>query len=67
MQVNIGNAERALRLVLGIVLVALPFLAGLSSLWTWVSVIVGLVLVVTGAVRFCPLWALLGIGKGDRE
>ncbi|ABL72766.1 MULTISPECIES: YgaP family membrane protein [Paracoccus] len=67
MQINIGSAERALRLILGIVLVALPFLAGLSALWTWVSVIVGLVLVVTGVVRFCPIWALLGIRTGGRE
>ncbi|UFS68375.1 DUF2892 domain-containing protein (plasmid) [Paracoccus denitrificans] len=67
MQINIGSAERALRLILGIVLVALPFLVGLSALWTWVSVIAGLVLVVTGVVRFCPIWALLGIRTGGRE
>ncbi|RDW12161.1 YgaP family membrane protein [Paracoccus thiocyanatus] len=67
MQINIGTAERALRLVLGVVLVLLPFLAGLSTLWTWVSVIVGLVLVVTGLVRFCPVWAMLGIRTGGRE
>ncbi|SIQ58743.1 Protein of unknown function [Paracoccus thiocyanatus] len=67
MQINIGTAERALRLILGVVLVLLPFLAGLSTLWTWVSVIVGLVLVVTGLVRFCPVWAMLGIRTGGRE
>ncbi|QRZ14383.1 DUF2892 domain-containing protein (plasmid) [Paracoccus methylovorus] len=67
MQINIGSTERALRLILGVVLVLLPFLTALSMLWTWVSVIAGLVLVVTGVVRFCPLWAMLGICTAGRK
>ncbi len=67
MQINIGSTERALRLILGVVLVLLPFLTALSMLWTWVSVIAGLVLVVAGVVRFCPLWAMLGICTAGRK
>lgn len=62
MQINIGTNERIARLILGALLVVLPWLAGLSPLWTWISVIVGLVLLVTGAIRFCPVWRILGIG-----
>ncbi|SEH69398.1 YgaP family membrane protein [Paracoccus alkenifer] len=61
MQANIGNTERIVRLIVGVVLVLLPFLTGFAPVWTWVSVIVGLVLVGTAAVRFCPLWKILGI------
>lgn len=63
MQINIGTSERIARLILGAVLVVLPWLDGFSVLWTWISVIVGLVLLVTGAIRFCPVWRMLGIGS----
>lgn len=62
MQINIGTPERIARLILGAVLLVLPWLAGFSVLWTWISVIVGLVLLITGAIRFCPVWRMLGIG-----
>ncbi len=61
MQANIGYTERIARLVAGVVLVLLPFLLGWAATWTWVSVIVGLVLIGTAAIRFCPVWKLLGI------
>lgn len=61
MQANIGNTERIARLIAGVVLVLLPFLFSFTTAWTWVSVIVGLVLIGTAAIRFCPVWKLLGI------
>ncbi|VDC23445.1 YgaP family membrane protein [Pseudogemmobacter humi] len=62
MQINIGTPERIARLILGVVLVVLPWLAQFPPLWTWVSVIAGVVMLVTGAIRFCPVWRILGIG-----
>lgn len=67
MQINIGSPERIIRLVLGIILLLLPFIAGFTTGWTWVSVILGLVLIVTGLLRFCPAWAVLGIRTGGRR
>ncbi len=67
MQINIGTPERLIRLILGIVLVVIPFIFGFPLLWTWVCVIVGLVLVVTGALRFCPAWAIFGIDTGGTK
>lgn len=65
MTVNIGSTARLLRVIAGIVLALLPFLSGLAlfanPVWTWVSVIVGLVLIATGLLRFCPAYTLLGI------
>lgn len=67
MQINIGTPERLVRLILGVVLVVIPFIFGFATLWTWISVIVGLVLVVTGALRFCPAWSIFGINtKGGK-
>ncbi len=57
MKPNLGNIERAIRGVLGLVFV------GLAALGTvgWWGYVVGVILVGTAAVSFCPLWAVLGI------
>ncbi len=64
MPCNIGTADRAIRLVLGLVLVLLPLLTGFAAgtawLW-WAALIVGLVMLATAGTRFCPLYTLLGI------
>lgn len=67
MQINIGTPDRIIRLVLGIVLVLLPFVASLTTLWTWVSVVVGIVLVLTAVLRFCPAYSILGIRTGGEK
>ncbi len=63
MTANVGNIDRLFRLVLGVILVAAPFVTGLAifsgTLGTVISVIVGLVLLGTSAIKFCPLYRLL--------
>jgi hypothetical protein len=65
MRFNVGTPDRIARIVIGAVLVLLPFLSGLAlfanPLWLWASVGIGAVLVVTAVVRFCPLYAVLGL------
>ncbi|KIN73488.1 YgaP family membrane protein [Sulfitobacter guttiformis] len=62
---NLGTVDRAFRLVLGIVLLALPFMSGLalfeSVAATIVSVIAGLIMIGTSAMKFCPLYRIFGI------
>ncbi len=55
MTTNIGTVDRMLRLVLGIVLIVLA-LAGTIGIWGWL----GLVLVGTAFLKFCPAYALFG-------
>jgi len=65
MTANIGTIDRMARLALGILLLVLPFVSGMalfaSGVATAVSVIVGLVLVGTSAMKFCPMYRILGI------
>lgn len=65
MKANVGTIDRGLRFILGIVLIALPFVGGMevfaSSTATAVSVIVGAVMLLTSALKFCPLYRILGI------
>ncbi len=65
MSVNVGTLDRLLRFVVGLALVIAPF-AGNIALFQGatamaVSVAVGAVLIVTAALRICPLYALLGM------
>lgn len=53
---NEGITDRIVRVVLGIVLLALVFVGPK----TWLG-LVGLVPLVTGLVGFCPLYRLLGM------
>ena len=62
---NIGTADRVIRLIVGIILIASPWLFQ-SQIWQnpimlWAIPIVGIVLAATGLVRFCPLYRLLGV------
>lgn len=57
---NMGNADRAIRAIVGIVLLILAF-TSLAGTWAWVAGIVGAVLLATAAMGSCPPYALLGI------
>jgi hypothetical protein len=62
---NIGTVDRALRILLGVVLLAAPFVSGMALFaagWaTALSVVVGLVMLGTATLRFCPLYTLVGV------
>ena len=53
---NIGGIERIVRIVAGLVLVALAA-TGVVGVWGWI----GVVPMVTGLIGWCPPYSLLGI------
>ena len=53
---NEGTIDRALRIIVGLVLLYLAF-TGQYTPWTWI----GVVPLLTGLVGFCPLYRLLGM------
>ena len=56
MTVNVGTLDRIARIVVGLVLLSLIFV-GPKSLWG----LVGLVLLVTGILKWCPLYSVFGL------
>ncbi len=56
MKCNSGGIDRALRVVVGLVLIGLAA-TGTVGVWGWI----GVVPLVTGAVGFCPAYTLLGM------
>jgi len=53
---NIGNLDRVIRLIIGVIGVSLVFV-GPQTIWGWL----GLVPLLTGLINFCPLYKLLGL------
>ncbi len=56
MKINEGTADRGIRIVVGLVLVALVFI-GPKTAWGWL----GLLPLLTGISGWCPAYSLLGI------
>ena len=61
MTCNVGGIERGIRIVVGLMLVALGLFGGMPTAAAWALGIIGGVATVTGAVGFCPAWTLFGI------
>ena len=65
MTANLGSFDRLLRAILGLVLIVAPLL-NVPAIWSnpllaYAAMAVGLVLVLTALVRFCPLYRILGL------
>jgi len=58
MKVNVGTIDRFVRIATGIALIAL---AALGTIGPWGYI--GVVLVLTGLLRVCPAYSLLGLNS----
>lgn len=55
-KINVGNIDRIIRIVAGVILIALT-LGGYIGPWGWI----GVVPVLTGLFRFCPAYLPFGL------
>jgi hypothetical protein len=58
MKINVGKADQIVRIILGLILISLFFIleGGLRYIG-----LVGIVLLLTATIKFCPLYTLLGV------
>ena len=59
---NEGTGDRVIRIVVGLVLIALVF-TGPRTAWGWL----GLVPLLTGVLGFCPMYATRSISTAPRR
>lgn len=62
MKLNVGGIDRILRIVVGLALIGAT-LAGMLPVWGWI----GVVPLVTGLFKFCPLYSILGMNTCPME
>jgi hypothetical protein len=58
MKVNEGTIDRVLRVIAGLALITLAA-TGTIGVWGWI----GVLLLVTGAIGFCPAYTILGMNS----
>ncbi len=59
--VNESSLDRIIRVVAGLLLLALSLLGVVTGALGTVLLVIGAILLITGVVGFCPLYALLRI------
>jgi hypothetical protein len=58
---NESTIDRVIRIVLGLALVALAVTGVVAAPWTYIVWAVAAIALITGAVGFCPLYAIFRV------
>ncbi|MBW7889039.1 MAG: DUF2892 domain-containing protein [Bacteroidetes bacterium] len=61
MKKNIGSVEKPIRILLGLLITSLAFW-GPETPWAYL----GLILVVTGFINYCPVWHAVGVNTNKK-
>jgi hypothetical protein len=61
MKKNMGNADRAIRVVIAILIAVLYFTNVISGTLALVLIFLAAVFVLTSLISFCPLYSLIGV------
>ena len=67
MKPNMGTLDRTIRAIVGIALIALWSFDLLQGVPAIIALAVGVVLLLTALLRWCPPYSLLGINTGARD
>ena len=57
---NMGSVDRTLRIIVGLALLSLIFILDGNARWLG---LIGIVLILTAAVKWCPIYSVFSIGK----
>jgi len=63
---NVGSLDRVVRIIFGIILLAVFAIGAVASPWSYLVALIGLILLVTGALGTCMLYSLVGLNTADK-
>jgi ABC-type uncharacterized transport system permease subunit len=58
---NVGKIDRAARIILGIIILYIFMASMVATPWSYLVLLIGLILLATGIVGSCPLYSILGM------
>ncbi len=64
---NMNTIDRALRIVLAVVLGYLIFNGTLIGIWAWVLGILAVIFLLTSLLGFCPTYTVIGVSTLEEE
>lgn len=62
MHANVGGIDRTMRIVIGSLLLLVSMTSNAIGLWG----VLGMIPIVSGFMRFCPLYAVIGVSTCKR-
>jgi len=63
---NVGKTDRIARIIIGIILLGVGIF-GLTGVWMYVAVVLGLLAIITAVLNYCWLYQLLGFSTAKKE
>jgi len=67
MKKNMGSTDKAIRLVIAVVVVVLAFTKVITGTLAIVLLILSAIFVLTSLISFCPIYKALGISTGKNK
>ncbi len=67
MKSNIGTTDKIVRILLAIVIAVLYFTKVISGTPGIILLALGVILLLTALINFCPIWAMLGINTKKKK
>lgn len=67
MKANVGTIDSVVRILIALIVIGLYFMNVLTGTLAIVLLVVGGVLIITGLVKFCPLYFPLRINTSKRK
>jgi len=64
---NVGMTDRIVRIVLGLILIVVLAMNYVPTPWSYLVAIIGLILLVTGAIGTCPLYSVIGMSTLEKK
>jgi hypothetical protein len=64
---NVGMTDRIVRIVLGLILIVAFAMNYVPAPWSYLVALIGLILLVTGAIGTCPLYSVLGMSTMEKK
>ena len=58
MKKNIGNGDRFLRIMIGIIALILVMANVVEGTMMWIALAIGISMVVTSSIQFCPMYSI---------
>lgn len=67
MKKTVGSADKAIRIILGLVFLIIAFAMSVGQTLKVILIILGIIALLTAITGLCPLYSLLGISTGKKK
>jgi len=67
MKKNIGSVDKFVRIIIAAIIMALYYFGYISDTLAMVLLIIGIILLLTSLINFCPLYKIIGVNTCKKK